>query len=397
MIAIQIEPSVGRCDSCHKFRNNMEWEVDEKVVCLDCYKTFKNQRLIDEVIAKAVVKEKKIRKPRVYKPRGILEPKYPNYARKKPGELRNVEIIKANLITFIKESPRPVSVAEILAQKIACKTTVRKYLQGLLLTGEVHLLSLNKGYYIDPERYQEFKDYRPLKGKYAAKKPLLTDKILEIIKASSSPLTPLEINHNQPWHSKSVYPALAKLVEWGKVVCAPTSETSYLYIDIERIHLLEDDINYFEKNLLGKKTRTALELILSKKELTYNKDIAIELGVDKSTVVRIIQSLKDKNLIVASNFGGSKKRATVIAPIGNKELCKQVEEIENNSTDKLLRKLIENASGKPYTVSDCCVLIGCHRGSDGSRKFIKKLLIEWGCKTVKKSNGIGYYLEKVEG
>ena len=76
-------------------------------------------------------------------------------------------------------------------------------------------------------------------------------------------------------------------------------------------------------------------------------------------------------------------------------MCRQIDEIEFNSTDKQIKRLMD--TGETYTISECCLAIGSSRGSDGTRQFIKNLLIKWGCKTVKKGNGIGYYLEKVEG
>ena len=403
MIAIQINPKVGRCESCRRFRNNMEWrvecEIESKVVCLDCFKTFKNQRLIDEVIPR-VVEIKKQRKPKTTRPKSILsKPNYPNYVRKLPGEPRNSEIIKSNLLSHIKQAESPVSMKRLKKAKIASKNTLDKYIQELLNEREIRFIELGRRHYIDSKRYESFKNYRLPNGKYAARKLQIFEVVLNIIKDSMHPLTPSEINQHKlcTWNSKSVYPALAKLIESGKVVGTPITEVNSLYIDFERAYMLEEKINYAERNeLLTDNARKILDFINSRNELTTNKDLVELTGVDKTTVIRITQDLKEKNLIRSTVYGGVKKRATVIAPLSNEELCRQVDEIEFNSTDKQLRRLME--AGGIYTVSQACIAIGRNRGSNGSRKFIKNLLIEWGCKTVKEGGrGIGYYLEKVEG
>ena len=396
MIAIQIEQVVGRCGSCKRFRNNMEWKVDEKVVCIDCFKTFKNQRLIDEILTSPkTIKAKTSLKA---KTKTIKEPSIRSSYKTRMSADREYLSSKDAVIGFIMASEKPVGVNEIHVAKVASKITIWKWINNLFKNGDIVFTTIGtKKYYIDSKRkylLDNLLEARTVKKKVV--KTLLADKILEVIKSSPNALTPFEINQGNDWAEKSIYPALAKLVSSGKIVACPVSLVNQIYIDVERRHLLEKDINYFEKNnLLGKKTREALDFILARNKITFNKDIAEYLSVDKSVAIRIVQSLREKKLIYTSNFGGAKKRSTVVAPSNNPVLCKQIDEIEFNSTDKQIKRLME--TGETYTVSECCLAIGCSRGSDGTRKFIKKLLMEWRCKTVKKSNGIGYYLEKVEG
>lgn len=397
MIAIQIELSVGRCGSCKKFRNNMEWKVDEKIVCLDCFKTFKNQRLIDKILTPP--KEIKAKTSSKAKTKAIKEPSIRDSYRTKMAANREYLSSKDAVIGFIKASEKPVAVNEMHAAKVASKITLWKWINNLFKNGDIVFTTIKrKKYYIDFERkylLDNFLGEAKIVVKKKVVKTLLANKILKVIKESPVPLTPFEINQGNDWAEKSIYPALATLVRSGKIVACPVSLVNQIYIDVKRRHLLEKDINYLEKNnLLGKKTRDALDFILSRNKITSNKDIAEYLGVDRSTSIRIVQSLKEKKLIHTSNFGGVKKRSTVVAPLSNQELCRQIDEIEFNSTDKQIKRLMD--TGETYTISECCLAIGSS-GSDGTRQFIKNLLIKWGCKTVKKGNGIGYYLEKVEG
>lgn len=360
MKAIQIETKVGRCDSCRKFRNNMEWKVEDKVVCLDCFKMFKNQRLIDEVI-------KKVEKP-TKTPIKVKEVKQER-PKRKAVNYRN------KILNHLKNTDRPLSVKEMYSDRLASKVTIERWLKVLVKSGEVATMrSTAKAYYIDKDREHLLKEY--ISSLKIQKKIKLKDIVLKIIKSSPIPLTPLEINIAGDWHNKSVYPVLKKLLNENKIVCHKISETVRLYIDVKRVDLLTQNTRCFETGELGATKAKILDFIYKNNKVLALSDITKGLNIHRSTSLRLCKEL-EKQGIIKIGKGSLRREATLVAPTNNQSLLMELDSRIYNSTESKLMRFME--VGNAFTLREIYKAVGCGKGKTSTRKYVQKLLSQWKC------------------
>ena len=378
MIAIQIETKVGRCESCHRFRNNMEWKVEDKVVCLDCFKMFRNQKLIDEVVKRV--------------PKIELEPNQTGKRVKKVKEekpKREITNYREIVLNYLKNTDKPLSVREMYEAKVTSKVTLGRWLKALVVSGEVVTMrSTAKAYYIDSGRKELLCNYiDSLKPK---KKTKLNDEVLKRLKSLPRPCTPLEINEKKTWRTKSVYAALNKLVKSGKVVFLNLNKTTKVYIDINRKHLLDEFNQSKRVDILGGNRKKALDFINSNDGVTYVKDLTKVLNANKSTSLRVVYDLINLGLVKAAK-GKRHNAALVIVPANNEHLLELFNFVTYDSTENMLRRFMEK--GNAVTLDQCYVAVGCNRGSGGTRRYVQKLLAQWGCKVIEEDGIVRYVLE----
>lgn len=381
MKAIQIETKVGRCESCHRFRNNMEWQVESKVVCLDCFKTLKNQKLINEVIKRV--------------PKIELEPNQIGKRVKKVKEekpKREITNYREIVLNYLKNTDKPLSVREMYEAKVASKVTLERWLKVLVASGEVITMrSTARTYYIDKDREHLLKDY--IQSLCSQKRIKLKDVVLKIIKSSPVPLTPLEINQKQSWHNKSVYPVLKKLLEENKIVCHKVSEIVKLYIDVDRANLLDENSRCFENGELGETKKKILDFIYESSKILSIKDITKGLEIHRSTSLRLCRELERQGLIVMDK-GANKNEATLVSPANNERLLIELKNRTYNTTANKLRRFMK--LGNAVTLKETYKAVGCGRGRSSTRKYIQKLLVQWECKVIEEDGIVRYVLETQE-
>ena len=360
MKAIQIETKVGRCDSCRKFRNNMEWKVEDKVVCLDCFKMFRNQRLIDEVIKKV---EKPTKTPIKVKKVKQERPK------RKAVNYRN------KILNHLKNTDRPLSVKEMYSDRLASKVTIERWLRVLVKSGEVATMrSTAKAYYIDKEREHLLKEY--ISSLKIQKKIKLKDIVLKIIKSSPIPLTPLEINIAGDWHNKSIYPVLKKLLNENKIVCHKVSESVRLYIDVKRVDLLTQNSRCFETGELGATKAKILDFIYKSNKVLALSDITKGLNIHRSTSLRLCRELERQGIIKLGK-GSLRCEATLVVPTNNQSLLMELDSRVYNSTENKLMRFMK--IGNAVTLREIYKAVGCGKGKSSTRSYVQKLLSQWGC------------------
>jgi hypothetical protein len=364
MKAIQIEAKVGRCDSCRKFRNNMEWKVEDKVVCLDCFKMFRNQRLIDEVIKKVEIKPTKtVRKVKTVKEVNQERPK------------REAVNYRIRVLNHLKNTDRPLSVKEMYSDRLASKVTIERWLRVLVKSGEVATMrSTAKAYYINKDREHLLKEY--ISGLRIQKKIKLKDIVLKIIKSSPIPLTPLEINVAGDWHNKSVYPVLKKLLNENKIVCHKVSESVRLYIDVKRIDLLTQNTRCFEAGELGSTKAKILDFIYKSNKVLALSDITKGLSIHRSTSLRLCRELERQG-IVKLGKGSLRCEATLVAPTNNESLLMELDSRIYNSTENKLMRFMK--AGNAATLREIYKAVGCGKGKTSTRNYVQKLLSQWRC------------------
>lgn len=114
---------VGRCGNCHRFRNNLSWKVSDKVVCIDCFTMFKNQRLIHVIVPEPEPEPEKEPKTKPVKPnkKVRLQPK-------------NKEKL---VYDFIVSSPNAVFAKDIITAGICSINAVYRHLRILKNKGLV--------------------------------------------------------------------------------------------------------------------------------------------------------------------------------------------------------------------------------------------------------------------
>ena len=372
MIAIQIETKVGRCESCHKFRNNMEWQVESRVVCIDCFKMLKNQKLIDEVVKR--VEKVEVDTTKTGKKVKEDKPK------------REITNYRQTVLNHLKNTDKPLSVREMYADRVSSKVTLERWLKVLLASGEiVTMKSTARAYYIDADRKDLLDKYiESLKPK---KKTTLPDEILKRLKSLSRPSTASQINEEKTWVKKSVYTALVKLVETEKVVFIKLNKVKKIYIDTDRKHLLDEFNQYKKIDVLGGNRKKALDFINSNNKVTYIKDLTNVLRADKSTSLRVVHELIELGLVKCAK-GKRHNAALVIVPINNEHLLEQFEFVTYDSTENILRRFMEE--GNAVTLDQCYSVVGCKSGSGGTRRYVRRLLKEWKCE-ISELNGVKTY------
>ncbi len=372
MIAIQIKTKVGRCESCHKFRNNMEWQVESRVVCIDCFKMLKNQKLIDEVVKR--VEKVEVDTTKTGKKVKEDKPK------------REITNYRQTVLNHLKNTDKPLSVREMYADRVSSKVTLERWLKVLLASGEiVTMKSTARAYYIDADRKDLLDEYiESLKPK---KKTTLPDEILKRLKSLSRPSTASQINEEKTWVKKSVYTALVKLVETEKVVFIKLNKVKKIYIDTDRKHLLDEFNQYKKVDVLGGNRKKALDFINSNNRVTYIKDLTNVLRADKSTSLRVVHELIELGLVKCAK-GRRHNAALVIVPINNEHLLEQFEFVTYDSTENILRRFMEE--GNAVTLDQCYFVVGCKSGSGGTRRYVRRLLKEWKCE-ISELNGVKTY------
>lgn len=153
MEAYKLETNaVGRCGNCRRFRNNLSYKVTDKVVCIDCFTMFKNQRLIDSIVVPEKEKEPKA-KPIKTKPN--KSPQQPRPIKPKVNGIKLQPQSKERMVyDFIVSSPKPVFAKDIINAGICSNNIVYTHLKIIRNKG---LIKSSPGLgrfvrYIDTER-----------------------------------------------------------------------------------------------------------------------------------------------------------------------------------------------------------------------------------------------------
>lgn len=380
MIAIQIETKVGRCESCHRFRNNMEWQVESKVVCIDCFKTLKNQRLIDEVVKRV--------------PKIELEPNQTGKRVKKVKEekpKREITNYREIVLTYLKNTDKPLSVREMYESKVTSKVTLERWLKALVVSGEVVTMrSTARAYYIDKDREELLSEYIQSLCSKGSKR--IKAIVLQIIKESPLPVTPLQVNQGQSWHHTSGYFALKTLLNEGTIVRRRVSGLLDTYIDVERVDLLDDSkCNVIKESSLTK--YKILDFINEQQRVLAIKDITKVIDVHRSTVLNLLKELESDGLVKLDKSPNN-TAATLVAPANNQSVLEELKQITYNSTANKLKRFME--LGNAVTLKEIYKAVGCGRGRSSTRKYIQKLLVQWECKVIEEDGIVRYVLETQE-
>jgi DNA-binding MarR family transcriptional regulator len=350
----------------------MEWQVESRVVCIDCFKMLKNQKLIDEVVKR--VEKVEVDTTKTGKKVKEDKPK------------REITNYRQTVLNHLKNTDKPLSVREMYADRVSSKVTLERWLKVLLASGEVVAMkSTARAYYIDADRKDLLDEYiESLKPK---KKTTLPDEILKRLKSLSRPSTASQINEEKTWVKKSVYTALVKLVKAEKVVFIKLNKVKKIYIDIDRKHLLDEFNQYKKVDVLGGNRKKALDFINSSNGVTYIKDLTKLLGTDKSTSLRVVYDLIKLGLVKVAK-GKRHNAALVIVPTNNEYLLEEFKLVTYDSTENILRRFMEE--GNAVTLDQCYFVVGCKSGSGGTRRYVRRLLKEWKCE-ITIINGVKTY------
>lgn len=196
---------VGRCGNCRRFRNNLSYKVTDKIdkiVCIDCFTMFRNQRLIDSIVVPEKKKETKV-KPIRTKPKAI---------RKGQSNYRQL------LCNFIINSDRPIVLNDLINREFGCHATVARNLRMLVKDGKI-TFQIGKRcirYYVGTEK-KELLDSIPKRQYRISPKDKNKLAIQKIINASNRVLTAKDLRDKVDVCKNTVFRILRQLEMEGKI------------------------------------------------------------------------------------------------------------------------------------------------------------------------------------
>ncbi len=221
------------------------------------------------------------------------------------------------------------------------------------------------------------------------------EKILNFLTASEKALTAREITESGLCgHKTSVYKTLNRLIELGDVVASSDTAKNRVFIDKNRVHLLQIERTVRRREFVQMNRNRVLNYIKKEVRILEVADIVAATNIEKKTVIRVVNfwgEAGDLTLIRDSERGNKLH----FVPSDNPALVAQLMELDQLSTANQVRKILES-SNKGMSVGDVMVVMGKGKKSGGSYKYIKKLFNQWGCKSYRQGCGLYYYLDKEE-
>ena len=192
-------------------------------------------------------------------------------------------------------------------------------------------------------------------------------------------------------HKRSVHRILKRLIELGTVVASSETVRNRLFIDKNRVHLLQSR-HTFKQGQYAKTSQTRiLDYAKSKDRILEIADIVHGTNVTKKTAIRIVKFWGDAgDLTLTRSPKGNK---LYFVPSDNAELVAKLTELEQSFTVNRVREILESSDGG-VSIGDVMTAIGRGRRNGGSYVYIRKLFKEWGCKSYKQGCGLYYYLDK---
>lgn len=391
--------SVGRCGSCHRFRNNMEFEVDKKIVCMDCFVKFKNQRLITKIQAPAKPKSspnkppRQPRKPKEFKGRGIANKE------KKDKSVQEFYEFLVNHGTYIKIKD---------TSNFGTRPSIYRYIHELgdkvktaIVKHQMYVVTADKSYLLDELT-------QPAPPVVKEKKLTLEDKVLACVLASENPITVMEVARANGFNRIPCYRVFNKLVEKKLIAKLDTPSTSY-YIGIDKSELLNDLIDKNDKVIVDD---NAIKIVVEKPDLIIRDttlDTVLNLvknstdilcssifktqnfGFCDRTGVRTIKALVNKGYVACSDI--IRGQRFYFCDASKPELVEKIININNSHIKVKVLEVLQSTS-RFLSINDIMKMAGRNYTGGGGYRYVKKIVEGLNCEVAKNNSGTYYRLRR---
>jgi len=219
------------------------------------------------------------------------------------------------------------------------------------------------------------------------------EKILNFLATSEKALTAREIvESGLCGYKTSVYKTLNRLIELGDVVASSDKAKNRVFIDKDRVHLLQVERIVRRREFVQMNRNRVLNYIKKEGRILEVADVVAATNITKKTAIRIVifwGEAGDLTLIRDSERGNRLH----FVPSENAELVTELMQLNELSTANQVRKILESTN-RGVSIGDVLVAIGKGRRNGGCYKYIKKLFKQWGCKNYRQGCGLYYYLDQ---